>query len=343
MKYLRMFHFQWIIALFLPLCLAQTCRPINTSRGKDPDLYGVYISTLDGKNMKPVITDSFREMNHARVSPDKKWVTFSRFNVVKNGVAEERNGYNKTEVMIVRLDGTELRNLTPPRFGIFTLNSYWTPDGKAILYMSNDNPRKQAKICQMDIATEKSIPIQTPEELHVADPHQVGSKIVFPAVTNPNADIRTTWIKDMETKVCKQLTNPLFPDSAKTLKPHPGDSDPKLSPDGSMVALSRHMSQDVYHTVIVDLKTGKERVISEGPVCDVMPEWSSDSKLLIFWHADRKNVRNSGLYTIRPDGTERKKVPLPSGYFYIMPAFFPDEGSSQQTRIIFSAKKVPGL
>jgi hypothetical protein len=97
------------------------------------------------------------------------------------------------------------------------------------------------------------------------------------------------------------------------------------------------------HTIIVDLKTGKETDISKGITMDVMPEWSSDGKLLIFWHGDPKTPPNSGLYTIRPDGSERKRVPLPRGYLYRMPAFFPGEGSSDKTRIIFTGKKMPGM
>jgi hypothetical protein len=47
---------------------------------KTPDVFGIYISTLDGENRKMIISDHYREMNHVRVSPDKKWITFTRFN-----------------------------------------------------------------------------------------------------------------------------------------------------------------------------------------------------------------------------------------------------------------------
>jgi len=141
----------------------------------------------------------------------------------------------------------------------------------------------------------------------------------------------------------RQLTHPVIPESAKKFSLPPGDADPKFSPDGTKVALMRHIGIADWHIIIVDVKTGQERDISKGVTCDAMPEWSSDGKLLIFWSADQKNLNKTELYTIRPDGTERKKIPLPPGYIYSMPAFFPGEGSGEKARIIFSAKKVPNL
>lgn len=43
---------------------------------------------------------------------------------------------------------------------------------------------------------------------------------------------------------------------------------------------------------------------------------------------------------MRPDGTERKRVPLPPGYFYIMPAFVPGGGViSEQQNYLFRPDK----
>jgi len=300
------------------------------------------MSTLDGKNMKPIITDSFREMNHARVSPDKKWVTFTRFNNRKKGLAEEKGGYLNTEIMICRLDGTGLRSLTPHRRLKAFVNSYWTPDGKGVIFINNDLLKKRFQISYIDIATGHIRRVPTPPDHVASDPHQWGNKIVFPVIgreDNPNG----IWIMNADGKDARQLTRPIVPKSAMNLKPRPGDSDPKISPDGTKVACTRHIGKANLHTIVVDIETGEEKDLSKGLTCDVMPEWSSDGKLLVFWHADPKVPRNSGLYAIRPDGTDRKRISLPRGYFYKMPAFFPGEGSGKDARIIFTAKKMPGL
>ena len=345
MKSLNMCRFQWIITLFLPLCLAPTCQPITASGGKDPNLFGIYVSTLDGKNMKPIINDSYRELNHARVSPDNKWVTFTRFNKRgKDGLARETGpeSFLRTEIMRVRIDGTGMESLNRAQRGIVVANSYWTPDGKGLIYMFNNLLKKEAQISRIDIATRKISRVPTPAGLLASDPHTVGNQIVFPVVSRKGKP-SSIWIMNLDGTNARQLTDPRFSEAALKMKPPPGDSDCKLSPDGTKVALMRHVSGDDWHIIIVDVKTGQERDISKGVTCDAMPEWSSDGKLLIFWHADRKNLRKSGLYTIRPDGSDRKRIPLPRGYFYTMPAFFPGEGSDDTTRIIFNAVKVPGM
>ncbi|MHC4618294.1 MAG: TolB family protein [Planctomycetota bacterium] len=315
-------------------CRAMQSRP----QSKVADLYGIYTCTLDGKNVKPVITDSYREMNHARVSPDKKWVTFSRFNTVRGGLAEEKHGFNNSEIMIVRLDGSGLQTLAPPHPRRVSVNSYWMPDSKGLIYISNNNAGTKLKIHHIDIETRKTRQLPTPEGLMPSDPHCIGGKLVFPIIRRPN-QANAIWIMNLDGGNARQLTHPVFPEKKVKLRFRLGDSDPKLSPDGTKVAFTRNFGMPNLHTIILDLKTGKETDISKSVTCDYMPEWSSDGKLLIYSHTDVKKLSNSGLYTIRPDGTERKRIPVLDGYFCKMPAFFPDEGSNpQKTRIIFTAR-----
>ena len=313
---------------------------------KDPDTFGIYTSNLDGSNFKLIISDPHRELNHARVSPDHKLITFSRFNKRKffGGLAEEDDGYLNTQILIARIDGTGIISLTPTGKYNINVNSYWTPDGKGLLYMSNDNPDKtKLTIKHIDIDTRKITDISSPIFPWVSDPQQVGKTIVFPAAKNLE-DVRAIWVIDLPSKEARQLTHPELQEFSKKVKnPSPGDSDPKISPDGKQLALTRHRGDASFENVVVDLKTGTERILSPPGVVDVMPEWSSDGKLLIFWHVDMENFKNIGIYTVKLDGTERRKIPLPPGYHFKMPAFFPGEGSSPDTRIIFSGKIVPQI
>jgi hypothetical protein len=50
-----------------------------------------------------------------------------------------------------------------------------------------------------------------------------------------------------------------------------------------------------------------------------------------------------GLWTLRPDGRDRRMIPLPRGYLHKHPNFFPEDGSSGQAQIIFAAKIDPNL
>jgi Tol biopolymer transport system component len=323
-----------VFCLSLPFILG-----MSSGNPKDLHVFGIYTCTLDGGNLQVLTRDRSREMNHARVSPDHQWITFTRYNRRgPSGLAIETEGYQETEIMIMRPDGTGLESLVPPRRGVVAANGYWTPDGKAILYVSNDNPQRRGQINRIDLATRRITRVDLPEHLWMADPHPVGEKLAF-TVYRPEEKINFVWLRDSEGGGVRQLTHPVVADVREPLPVHLGDFDPKISPEGSRVVVFRHVDKQNWHMVIVDVETGAENDISDAVALDMVPEWSSDGELLIFWHVDLSDLRNSGLYTVRPDGTDRRKVPLPGGYFYNMPAFFPGEGSGEDARIIFSAKR----
>jgi Tol biopolymer transport system component len=323
------------IGLSLVMCMP---RPTSVQSKDDSAEFGIYVSTLDGRNVKRLVSDRSREMNHARVSPDHQWITFTRYN--KKGFlgspAVETNGYDQTEIMVMKADGSELRTLVPPGKDAFAANGYWTPDGKGILFISKP-PGGATELRRYDMATNQSAPVPGPPGMWLTDPHQEGNKIVFAAQDPKSKKKNAIWIMDQDGKNSRQITNPA-PD-----KPFPVDYDPKLSPDGTAVVVMRQMGKDNWHTVVVDLASGKERDLSAPDAVDGVPEWSSDGRLLIFWHVNPKDLQSSGLYTMRPDGSERTRIPLPRGFFYTMPAFFPGEGSTPNTRIIFSARRNPAL
>jgi hypothetical protein len=134
---------------------------------------------------------------------------------------------------------------------------------------------------------------------------------------------------------------------ASGVEPIAGDFDPKLSPDATQVACMRHIDKDQFDVVVIDLQSREEIDLSAAflhpPSADAVPEWSSDSKLLVFWHTDRRHVHDCGLWTMMPTGEKRTKIDLPHGFFYSMPAFVPGTGSGADSRIIFSGKRQPGL
>jgi Tol biopolymer transport system component len=330
---------QTILALAVALSIA-VCVPRTASVQSKNDTaeFGIYVSTLDGKNVKRLISDSSREMNHARVSPDHEWITFTRYN--KKGFlgspAVETNGYDQTEIMLMKADGSGLRTLVAPGKDAFAANGYWTPDGRGILFVSKA-PGGATELRRYDLASNQSTVIPGPPGMWVTDPHQALDKIVFAAQDPKTNRKNAIWIMDADGGNIRQITNPA------PGKPLPIDFDPKLSPDGKSVAVMRQVGKDNWHTVVVDLATNKERDLSAPEAVDGVPEWSSDGRLLIFWHVNPKDLQSSGLYTMRADGTQRTRIPLPRGFFYTMPAFFPGDGSTDATRIIFSARRNPAL
>lgn len=317
------------------------------------DRFGICTATLDGEDFKVIISDSKREMTHARVSPDKEWITFSRYNKMgEMGFATEHTteGFRDTEIMIARIDGSSLKTLIPPKEGVVSCNSYWTPDGN-LLYVSTDNPERKPEIRRIDLDADMEVKeitvLPVPKNLLPSDPHQVNNLIVFPAVEVPDL-IRGIWIMKEDGSDLRQITVPRDPETKKPVSMRQdkfnGDADPKLSPDGSKVAFMRHVrGRYLWHIFVVDVETGEEIDLSKNYIphgykaADAMPEWSSDGKLLVFWNLDLENGRTD-LYKIKPDGSEREIIPLPKEYNYKMPAFFPGEGSGNNARIIFCTR-----
>ena len=214
-----------------------------------------------------------------------------------------------------------------------------------------------------------------PDALSMADPHGSADRIVFAVQTPYELDrISRLWTMGLDGSAPAPLTNmwiePERDDGVLRRRGGPiqrlldyrrrlktstrsarmmggkrsftnlrlvGDYDPKFSPDGSKVAFMRHFGNKNFHIMIIDVETREERDLSMGIAIDATPEWSSDGSRLIFWRVDFSNRENSGIWTALPDGTDRQRVPLPDGYIYSHPAFFPGEGSGPDARIVFSA------
>ena len=145
----------------------------------------------------------------------------------------------------------------------------------------------------------------------------------------------------------RRLTNPQ--NCLRTVgkaNPPAGDFDPKLSPDGSRVVFMRHVSAFSFATLLVDVATGKEQELSPNlspDAADAVPEWSADGKTILFWRIDRSKLSDCGIWKMTADGRYRQRIPLPRGYFYTMPAFFPGESALPNSEIIFSGHRQFGL
>ena len=313
-----------------------------------PKMFCMATANIDGSNYKEIISDPTREMNHARISNDHKWVTFTRYNKLHRGVAVEEAGYKETEIMICKIDGTELQTIVPPKKNYINGNGSWTPDNKGIIYVSTDTISKAPELFIVDVATKKRKKLPTPAGYFPTDPHMVGDWVIFPAKTKQE---KHTSIYIMK----KDGTN--FRRVTHSLKGSKGDYDPRLSPDAKKTTVFRQIKgTEEYHLVVHDLVTNKEKDLSSSGVIEGVAHWSSDGKLLAFWQLNiierRKEVMKSmsrnekslsplitNIFIIRPDGTQRKKVPLPASNAYTMPAFFPKTGSDKNSKIVFSVRK----
>lgn len=84
----------------------------------------------------------------------------------------------------------------------------------------------------------------------------------------------------------------------------PGDRNPVWSPDGRMLAVwpSRGPAED--HVAIIDLVTGRRRVLVRGSG----PAWSPDGQWLAFTHHPADRAAGVSLRVVRADGTGERTV-----------------------------------
>jgi len=288
----------------------------------EPERFGIYIVGLDGTGFRAVLNNSDQEMTHARVSPDGHWITFTRYTERdRHGLATETQGYDGTEILRICSDGSDMEVLVAAREGVINGNSSWTPDGAAVLYVSNDNETRRPAIYRLDIVTRSRERLPTPDGLVVTDPHQRGTKLVFPARTGEPEGL---WMMEIDGTGLHRVTDPDMPVDVEPKYFALGDFDPRLSPDGRQIAFMRYFGAENWHVLVKDLESGQERDLSARVTTDGLPDWSPDGRWLVFWHADRRQLQETGLYLMRPDGTERHMLPLPRGYLYKHSAFMPD-------------------
>jgi Tol biopolymer transport system component len=319
----------------------------RADRDLDPAYFGVYLARTDGRDFQRLFADPCKEMTHARVSPDGQLVAFTRYNArdPANGMATEEGGYENTEIMVGRIDGSGLRSVVPPHPQQIAANSYWTPDGKGLVFIAMRDGRLPA-ITFVDLASGTLHDTNDVEGQINTDPHKARGKMVFASRPTPDA-VNQIWLSEGGSAPPRAITEPDIAEANQRLRKSTagvGDFDPKLSPDGRSVAFMRRAGKDVWHTMVVDLSTGEERGLSRGDAVDAMPEWSPDGQRLAFWHVDLKNLKQSGVYTMSRDGSDRKRIPLPRGYFYRMPSYVPVSAANPSgDLLIFSAKKEPYL
>jgi Tol biopolymer transport system component len=310
-------------------------------QGPQKDLFGIYSANLDGSDIRMIISDPSRQMTHARVSPDGQWIAFTRYNKKGfNGLAEEEGGYFETEIAVSRIDGSEIRTIIPPKKGVLAANANWSDDSKKLLYISTDNAEHSLELRLVDLQTLQVSQLDIPETLKPADPDWHENFLVFPSKGD---GMDALWMMSFDGKIVRQLTSPSGFEGRSGTPFSYGDYDPKISPDGTKVAFMRYFGGEIWKSYVVDIATGAETLLSHGEGADVTPEWSSDGQLLAFWHIDRNNLPSMGIYTMRPDGTDRKMIPLQRGMLHGHPVFFPNSGSVGNARIMYVAKKFPLL
>ena len=333
------------------VCAAWLCSAsVQSSCAASPiDRFSVWISKVDGSDRELILSDPNRQMSHTRVSPDLKWIVFTTYhNPGPDGFAKEGvNGYDNTEICLIRLDGAERESIAGPVPGEINANASFSSDGKRVIFAST----RSGKGCHLywyDLASGATTQVPTPPALHgLADPHEVGDKIVFTSRPN-HGELQGIWMMNRDGSNARQISFPKPSPDAPREHIWPGDYDPRLSPDGSRVTIFRNVG-GAFHIVVLDIASGAEMDLTQSlfpereKTAEGVAAWSSDGQWLIFRHIalPTDGPRGVGLYLMKPDGSGRKRIPLAKGEFpHVQPEFFP-EGSGPDARVIYQTEKNP--
>lgn len=330
---------------------------------RGPDMFGIYTADLTGKNFHPLRLDAKREMTHARISPDGKKITFTRYNPSKRailpGTFAEENGSNylNTEIVVADLSGSALnrtlvcsneRDVEPWGEEIMNANSSWI-DNDSLIYIHRPNLTSLPKLKIYHLDTGRSEVVNTPSGLAPADPHCVNKQLIFPVVPlskDKDAPCRLYTMKLDGTDVRQLPQGPIV--STSELRAFKlGDYDPWLSPDGKAAVFMRHFGGEDWRIFKIDLVKGEETQLTTSGITSSIPKWSPDGKEIIYVSWDKSKLENLGLNTMGAAGGAFKKIPLPPGYLFTHPSYIPpgtsvNEGADT-AMIIFSARKVPAL
>ena len=337
---------------------------------------GVYAVGVDGSSFRLLLDPGTRDLTHVRKQLGGEWLTATRYNVDAdgNGLAMElesghSNNYAAAEVVVFPMSQpnamTKVAGAVP---GKLCANSSWTADGK-LLFIQQDHPAnpdwtrfKRASFSAVPAVTSID-PVPTPPELLLpVDPHQVGpsdgtGSIVFAALfQHPSGWMRPVW--RMPAAGATSLSGasfvgcPICPGNNgccawPTFPEVLGTNDPQLSHAGTEVIW---MQQHPDISVRPNLHPYRQqKKPASGPQIDLTPPgvapsssqsfavWREDDLEVVYWAIELEGTAvRWNLYRMKPDGTERRRIPIPAQLCASHPNYI------SSTEIVFSGRRCAG-
>jgi Tol biopolymer transport system component len=185
-----------------------------------------------------------------------------------------------------------------------------SPDGKRVAYATTEfGPRPQIAVRDVQGATPVQISSAVADHLFPRI-SPCGTKVAFASNREGNWDLYVARIDAPATVV--QLTLESTDDIA-----------PSWSPDGKKIVYSSRTGEGIWQLVIVDVASRVKTYLGAG----LYPDWSADPKdpWIAFQSQPRQAGGRSGVWVVRPDGTEVREVVADKGQGWsaLQPRFSP--------------------
>ncbi len=324
-----------VILLIFPLLSVYAENKDGSNSGKkvNDTIAELLTINIDGTGLTRLTFNSYYE-NHAHVSPDGTKILFTVFTKDTNGTGVGEDDMNASEIGIMDIDGSNYTLLTDNDYADF--GAVWSPDGGSIIFSTNRH-KKQFDIATINIDGSGFTRLTSTKKRYEMDPHRIGDIIVFTKWNPYKKSNVKIWKMNSDGSNKKRLT---YPKLKKTIEGTPlGDMDPKISPDGTMVAFERHKNNkrnhglgkyDIY-TINID-GTGLRKITGRKSA-EAVPTWSPDGSKLTYWSVNNKTFNAFGIFIINTDGSGRVKISKGLFPLYVeMPSWIDED------TLIFSGK-----
>lgn len=207
------------------------------------DLY--LVSTESGEVRQ--LTFSNEDERNPKFSPDGRFIAF-----ISNRKSDPQEKETKNQIWLLPVDGGEAFKLTNAPEGVISFQ--WMPDGKNILYLTQETLPKPEK-----------------------EKKERDKKLKFdPIVVDKEKYRKEFYIVDVKTKRERKIFTGDY-----------GINQFDVSPDGKFVVYNTNYTGDIddgkkFDLWILEIETGKSRQLTKRPGGERQPKWSPDGKYIAF-------------------------------------------------------------
>lgn len=327
--------------------------------------YNLFLVDLDFSQASPqainiqvIESNSFQDMTHPRISPDKLWVAYTTYNDTNSeGCASHDSGFVNTEIRTTSVDGVQSTSIISATNGELTSNNYWYDNNYEFTYLSGAPGLTKIYRGQtdtlMNLVTSPT-EITIPNTITPFDPHAISNnQLVYGGLYDSGGLVKSIFMQSLNPPG-PPIGLSLGRDSAGTTLYGSDvlENDPKISPDGNSVAFMRFAPNAggngfgwrIFVVLVANPLSEVNISASLGATLlnnDTLPEWV-DNTTLVFSNIDITTTSNTRtIWMMKSDGSDRKQVILPEGYRYSDVYPFVD-GSGNQ-KIIISAEKIGAI